>query len=365
MPVLRPVRSAPPAASRLAAILRRIAGGGLADLPVDVELWDGSVLPAGAPGGSAGRIRVGRRALAYLLDEPNQLGLSRAYVAGELGFDGDLSALLAERARFASVRPSARDLALATAAAVLTAGPDVLAPPARARERGPAARPPPLAGARPRRRPPPLRRLQRLLPPAARPEPRLLVRVLRRPGRHARGGAGAQARARLPQAAPRRGRAAPRHRLRLGLAADPRGAPPRRAAPSAITLSEAQAALARAARRARRGSATASRSASRLPRHRRRAVRQDRERRHGRARRRGAARRLRRDARAARCARAASSSTTASPASSPSPRDDKSLIQRYVFPDGELPPVADVVGALPRPPASRPATSSRSASTTR
>ena len=117
MPVLRPVRSAPPAAARLAAILRRIAGGGLADPPVDVELWDGSVLPAGAPGGSAGRI---------LLDEPNQLGLSRAYVAGELGFDGDLSALLAERVRFASVRPSARDLALATAAAVLTAGPDVL-----------------------------------------------------------------------------------------------------------------------------------------------------------------------------------------------------------------------------------------------
>jgi len=140
MPVLRPVRSALPAAARLAAILRRMAGGGLAGLPVDVELWDGSVLPAGAPGGSAGRLRVSRRALAYLLDEPNQLGLSRAYVAGELGFDGDLSALLAERARFASVRPSARDLALATATAVLTAGPDVLrrppVPESEARPRG-------------------------------------------------------------------------------------------------------------------------------------------------------------------------------------------------------------------------------------
>ena len=75
MPVLRPVRSAPAAAAaRLAAILRRIAGGGLADLPVDVELWDGSVLPAAAPDGSAGRIRVGRRALAHLLDEPNHSG---------------------------------------------------------------------------------------------------------------------------------------------------------------------------------------------------------------------------------------------------------------------------------------------------
>src|SRR4029079_15980162 len=157
MPVLRPVRSAPPAAARLAAILRRIAGGGLADLPVDVELWDGSVLAAGAPGGAVGRLGVGRGALAYLLDEPNQLGLSRAYVSGELAFDGDLSALLAERARFASVRPSAPDRAPVGASLRVTCprgvtprGPGRPPPPAGARERGPPARPPPFAGARPR-----------------------------------------------------------------------------------------------------------------------------------------------------------------------------------------------------------------------
>ena len=61
-------------------------------------------------------------------------------MAGELGFDGDLSALLAERVRFASFHPSARDLALATATAVLTAGPDVLrrppVPESEARPRG-------------------------------------------------------------------------------------------------------------------------------------------------------------------------------------------------------------------------------------
>ena len=62
MPVLRPVRSGPPAAARLAAILRRIAGGGLADLPVDVELWTGRCCrlgrragPPGASGSAAAR----------------------------------------------------------------------------------------------------------------------------------------------------------------------------------------------------------------------------------------------------------------------------------------------------------------------
>jgi cyclopropane-fatty-acyl-phospholipid synthase len=140
MPVLRSRRPAPPAAARLAALLRRIDDGRLASLPFDVELWDGSVLPAGASAGSAGRLRVGRRALSYLVGEPNQLGLARAYVAGDLGFDGDLSALLAQRGRFASVRPSARDRARAAAAAVLAAGPDVLrrppVPDSEARPRG-------------------------------------------------------------------------------------------------------------------------------------------------------------------------------------------------------------------------------------
>jgi cyclopropane fatty-acyl-phospholipid synthase-like methyltransferase len=141
MPVLRSRPPAPPAAARLAAVLRLIDDGRLADLPFDVELWDGSVLPAGASAGSAGRLRVGRGALSYLVDEPNQLGLTRAYVAGDLGFDGDLSALLAQRGRFASVRPSARDRARAVAAAVLAAGPGVLrrprVPDSEARPRGP------------------------------------------------------------------------------------------------------------------------------------------------------------------------------------------------------------------------------------
>ena len=206
MPVLRPVRSAPPAASRLAAILRRIAGGGLADLPVDVELWDGSVLPAGASGGSAGRIRVGRRALAYLLRraqparaEPGLRGGRARLRRGPVG---------APRRARALPRPSARrpaTSALATARRRATAGPAARAAARPCRDRGAAPRGRLHSlGARPRRDPPPLRRLQRLLPPAARPDARLLVRLLRRPGRLARGRPGAQARPDLPQAAPAR-----------------------------------------------------------------------------------------------------------------------------------------------------------------
>jgi cyclopropane-fatty-acyl-phospholipid synthase len=143
MPPARLTPPRPPAAALLAAILRRIAGGRLSDLPFDVELWDGSVLPASAPDGAAsiGRLRVGRRALGHLVREPNQLGLTRAYASGDLAFDGDLSAILAERARFRSVRPSTRDLALGAAALLLAAGPGALrSPPVPASEARPRGR---------------------------------------------------------------------------------------------------------------------------------------------------------------------------------------------------------------------------------
>jgi cyclopropane-fatty-acyl-phospholipid synthase len=127
MPVLPSTRSTPSAAARLGGVLGRIAGGRLAELPFDVELWDGSVLEAPHPeNGAGGRLHVARRALGYLVAEPNQLGLTRAYVSGALDYDGDLSALLAERGRFASVHASARDIARATTAAVLAAGPRAL-----------------------------------------------------------------------------------------------------------------------------------------------------------------------------------------------------------------------------------------------
>jgi cyclopropane-fatty-acyl-phospholipid synthase len=58
--------------------------------PVRIELWDGSVIDeAGAD--SPGTLRVNSvAALRRVLWSPNELGLGRAYVAGDLDVDGDL-----------------------------------------------------------------------------------------------------------------------------------------------------------------------------------------------------------------------------------------------------------------------------------
>jgi len=80
-------------ASRLAPLLTKILldDGDAADLPIQVRAWDGSsVGPAGAP---AFVIRH-RRALRRLLWKPGEMGLVRAYVAGELDIEGDVFAAL-------------------------------------------------------------------------------------------------------------------------------------------------------------------------------------------------------------------------------------------------------------------------------
>jgi cyclopropane-fatty-acyl-phospholipid synthase len=116
------------AARIIAAVLRRVAAGRLAELPFDLELWDGSRLPSGAAA-PIGVVRVRRRAIGHLLHEPNQLGLVRAFVAGDLDLDGDIEDLIAQRARFGGVQASGRDLALGLAAALLLGGRDALRPP--------------------------------------------------------------------------------------------------------------------------------------------------------------------------------------------------------------------------------------------
>src|SRR5579875_577907 len=186
--------------------LGQIADGRLARLPFTLRFWDGSLLR----GERERPVAVVRspKALAHLLRAPNQLGLARAWVTGGLEVEGDLEAVLAERKRFADVSLSAGD---------------------RLRLYARAPRQPSQPGPRPHLRAPPLRRLQRFLPAAARTQSDLLLRLFRNPRGHARGGAGAQARADLPQAPPRPRRAPARHRLRLGIAAAARRPPPRRA----------------------------------------------------------------------------------------------------------------------------------------
>ncbi|MEV7104432.1 cyclopropane-fatty-acyl-phospholipid synthase family protein [Streptomyces atroolivaceus] len=76
------------AASRLTALAEELLGE---PLPVRIRAWDGS--EAGPPGAPTLVLRH-RRALRRLLWKPGELGLARAWVAGEIDVDGDLYAAL-------------------------------------------------------------------------------------------------------------------------------------------------------------------------------------------------------------------------------------------------------------------------------
>jgi cyclopropane-fatty-acyl-phospholipid synthase len=74
--------------SAVAVRLKRLLEGLLqAPIPVRLRAWDGS--EAGPPGTPVLVIRH-RRALRRLMYQPNELGLARAYVAGDLDVEGDL-----------------------------------------------------------------------------------------------------------------------------------------------------------------------------------------------------------------------------------------------------------------------------------
>jgi cyclopropane-fatty-acyl-phospholipid synthase len=80
-----------PAADVLAPVVRGILGD---PPPVRLELWDGSAI--GPPDGGAGTLRVhSPEAIRRLLWSPNELGLGRAYVVGEIDADGDIFEIVA------------------------------------------------------------------------------------------------------------------------------------------------------------------------------------------------------------------------------------------------------------------------------
>ena len=113
-------------------VLRRVANGRLARLPVTIRFWDGSELPATAArpdGRRAPVVIAGRtRALSHLLYEPGELGLARGYVDGSLRTD-DLEALVGTRSGFRAVSLTALDRARVALAALRAAGPRVLVRP--------------------------------------------------------------------------------------------------------------------------------------------------------------------------------------------------------------------------------------------
>ena len=119
-----------------------IAGGRLAALPLNLRFWDGSVLPAAGGARDAPTVVVrNATAIAHLLQEPNQIGLARAWVTGGLDVEGDLEAVVAARAELDGVSLRQRERARLAARALMIAGPSVLRrPPVPAIEARPAGR---------------------------------------------------------------------------------------------------------------------------------------------------------------------------------------------------------------------------------
>lgn len=78
----------PDAAVRLKGLLEQLLG---VPLPVRIRAWDGS--QSGPPGAPTLVVR-NRRAVRRLLFKPGELGLARAWVAGDLDIEGDLYAAL-------------------------------------------------------------------------------------------------------------------------------------------------------------------------------------------------------------------------------------------------------------------------------
>jgi cyclopropane-fatty-acyl-phospholipid synthase len=116
-------------AAEVRGLLTTIADGRFAALPFGLAFWDGSALPAGTGEPGAPTVHVQRRALGQLLHEPNQLGLTRACVTGQLSFDGPLRDVLALRNHFGGVTLTPRELAAAAALALRLGGLDALRPP--------------------------------------------------------------------------------------------------------------------------------------------------------------------------------------------------------------------------------------------
>ena len=107
---MRPVDSAP---------FRRELAAALPERPFAVAFWDGAQMPATNGGGPTIQVRS-PRALAHALRAPGQLGLGRAYVAGELdaeALDEVIELIYRWRPPPVTLRARAR-LALAAAGAV-------------------------------------------------------------------------------------------------------------------------------------------------------------------------------------------------------------------------------------------------------
>ncbi|HKO26906.1 MAG TPA: cyclopropane-fatty-acyl-phospholipid synthase family protein [Solirubrobacteraceae bacterium] len=109
-------------------LLSGVAGGRLARPPVTVRFWDGSELRARADVPATVMLRE-PGALIHLLRAPGQLGLARAWVDGSLDIEGDLEAVLRTRKAFAGIGLSTTERVRIARAAVEALGTRLLHPP--------------------------------------------------------------------------------------------------------------------------------------------------------------------------------------------------------------------------------------------
>ncbi len=125
----------------LAPLASRIGGGRIAALPIAVRFWDGSELALSGQAPVATVLIRGPEVVARLIREPTTLGLARAWITGGLDVEGELDTLLGLRARLAGVRLSAREHAWLALVALRLAGRAAIArPPLPAHEVRPRGR---------------------------------------------------------------------------------------------------------------------------------------------------------------------------------------------------------------------------------
>jgi cyclopropane-fatty-acyl-phospholipid synthase len=75
-------------------------------LPVALRFWDGSELPAALAASADTLVVREPTALVGVLRDPGELGLARAWVAGELDLEGDLERALRMAEQLREIRPS-------------------------------------------------------------------------------------------------------------------------------------------------------------------------------------------------------------------------------------------------------------------
>jgi cyclopropane-fatty-acyl-phospholipid synthase len=115
---LRGPSRADSAARALASLAERIDARTLYPRRFALRLWDGSELPP--PDGGPPEVTLAvrsPRAVSYIVREPNELGLGRAWVAGDLDVDGDLERALRLGERFRGLRLGWRERLAALRAA--------------------------------------------------------------------------------------------------------------------------------------------------------------------------------------------------------------------------------------------------------